>query len=147
MRRWVILDGMSLQISNQVSIPIGEIQLQPIRASGPGGQNVNKLSSAVHLRFDIGASSLPEAYKARLRQLGDRRISGEGVVVIKAQRFRSLEKNRADALQRLRELVRSAGSTHKRRVPTRPTRGSKEKRLKGKTRRGQLKSLRSRVTV
>lgn len=136
---------MSLQISNQVSIPMGEIQLTPIRARGPGGQNVNKLSSAIHLRFDIGASSLPESYKARLQQLGDRRITGEGVIVIKAQRFRSLEKNRADALQRLRELVKSAGSARKRRVPTKPTRGSRERRLQSKTRRGQLKSLRSRI--
>lgn len=136
---------MSLDISNQVRIPMGEIQLQPIRASGPGGQNVNKQSSAIHLRFDIEASSLPESYKTGLRELGDRRISGDGVIVIKAQRFRSLEKNRADALQRLRELVQSAGRTRKRRVPTQPTRGSKEKRLQGKTRRGQLKSLRSRV--
>lgn len=138
---------MSLEISDQFSIPMGEIQLQPIRASGPGGQNVNKQSSAIHLRFDIDASSLPESYKEGLRKLGDRRISSDGVIVIKAQRFRSLEKNRADALQRLRELVQSAGRTRKRRVPTRPTRGSKEKRLEGKNRRGQLKSLRSRIPI
>jgi ribosome-associated protein len=138
---------MSLQISDQISIPLSEIDLQAVRARGPGGQNVNKLSSAIHLRFDINASSLPDTYKERLRHLGDRRINSEGVIVIKAQRFRSQEKNRADALERLRELVKSAGSPRRRRVPTRPTRGSREKRLNNKTRRGQLKSLRSRIPV
>jgi ribosome-associated protein len=136
---------MSLQISNQISIPLSEIDLQAIRAKGPGGQNVNKLASAIHLRFDIDASSLPDVYKEQLRQLRDKRISSEGIIVIKAQRFRSQEKNRADALERLRSLVKSAGSQRKRRVPTRPSRRSREKRLDNKTRRGQLKSLRSRV--
>ena len=138
---------MSLQISNQISIPLSEIELQAIRAKGPGGQNVNKLSSAIHLRFDIDASSLPDVYKERLRRLGDKRITSEGVIIIKAQRFRSQEKNRADALERLRALVSSAGTPRKRRVPTRPTRSSREKRLENKTRRGQLKSLRSRISV
>jgi len=108
---------------------------------------VNKLSSAIHLRFDVSASSLPDAYKARLRQLKDRRISSDGIIVIKAQKFRSQEKNRADALARLQSLVQGAGRTQKRRVPTRPTRRSREKRLDSKTRRGQLKSQRSKIPV
>jgi len=138
---------MSLQITNGISIPLEEIQFQAIRAQGAGGQNVNKLSSAIHLRFDIDDSSLPDACKQRLRQLQDRRISRDGVIVIKAQKFRSLEKNRADALSRLRELVQVAMKTRKRRVPTRPSRRSQEKRLDSKTRRGQLKSQRSRVPL
>ena len=112
---------MSLKITHEISVPLEEIQLHAIRAQGAGGQNVNKLSSAIHLRFDIGASSLPDRYKARLGQLSDRRISSEGVIVIKAQKFRSLEKNRADALSRLKELLQTAGRPQKRRVPTRPT--------------------------
>jgi len=138
---------MSLKITNSISIPLEEIQFQAIRARGAGGQNVNKLSSAIHLRFDIGASSLPNAYKTRLRQLNDRRISSEGIIVIKAQKFRSLEKNRADALSRLQALVQAAGRTPKHRVPTRPTARSQAKRLDSKTRRGQLKSQRSRIPV
>ena len=138
---------MSLKITNEISIPLEEIQFQAIRAQGAGGQNVNKLSSAIHLRFDIGASSLPDSYKARLGQLKDRRISSEGVIVIKAQKFRSLESNRADALSRLQELLQSAGRQRKRRIPTRPTPRSREKRLQGKARRGELKSQRSRIPV
>ena len=138
---------MSLKITKEISIPLEEIQFQAIRAQGAGGQNVNKLSSAIHLRFDIGASSLPDSYKARLGQLNDRRISSEGVIVIKAQKFRSLENNRADALSRLQELLQSAARQRKRRVPTRPTPRSREKRLQGKARRGQLKSQRSRISV
>jgi len=138
---------MNAKTPGQIVIPPEEIQFQAIRAQGAGGQNVNKLSSAIHLRFDIGASSLPQECKDRLRQLNDRRISSTGVIVIKAQKFRSLEKNRADALDRLQELVQSAARTHKRRVPTRPTRRSQEKRLDSKTRRSQLKSQRSRIPV
>jgi len=138
---------MSLKISSQVSIPLVEIQLQAIRAQGAGGQNVNKVSSAVHLRFDIGASSLPDTYKESLRKLSDQRITSEGIVIIKAQRFRSQEKNREDALDRLRELVKAAGATRKRRKPTKPTRSSQKKRVDSKTKRGQLKSQRARVDV
>lgn len=138
---------MSLKISNQVSIPLAEIQLQAIRAQGAGGQNVNKVSSAVHLRFDIDASSLPVAYKDSLRKLRDQRITSEGIVILKAQRFRSQEKNRADALDRLRELVNAAGVTRKRRKPTKPTRSSQKKRVDSKTKRGQLKSQRARIDI
>jgi ribosome-associated protein len=138
---------MSLRISNQISIPLAEIQFQAIRAQGAGGQNVNKVSSAVHLRFDIAASSLPASYKERLRKLNDQRINSEGVIIIKAQRFRSQEKNRGDALDRLRDLVKAAGTRRKQRKPTRPTRGSQKRRMDSKTKRGQLKSQRSRVEV
>ena len=104
---------MALKISNQVSIPLAEVDIQAIRAQGAGGQNVNKVSSAIHLRFDIDASSLPDIYKERLKQLSDQRISGDGVIVIKAQRFRSQDKNREDALDRLRELVKAVAVTQK----------------------------------
>lgn len=138
---------MSLKISNHVSIPLAEIQFQAIRAQGAGGQNVNKVSSAIHLRFDIDASSLPDNYKAGLRELRDQRITSEGMLVIKAQRFRSQEKNREDALARLRELVISAGATRKRRKPTKPTRGSQRRRVDSKTKRGLLKSRRGKVPL
>ena len=138
---------MSLRISSQLSIPLGEIQFQAIRAQGAGGQNVNKVSSAVHLRFDIDASSLPDDCKANLRKLSDQRISSEGVIVIKAQRFRSRDKNREDALARLRELVQAANAVRKRRKPTRPTASSQKKRVDSKTRRGQLKSRRARIEL
>jgi ribosome-associated protein len=138
---------MSLKISNQVSIPLAQIQLQAIRAQGAGGQNVNKVSSAVHLRFDIEASSLPDSYKESLRKLSDQRITSEGIIILKAQRFRSQEKNREDALDRLRELLRAAGATRKRRKPTKPTRSSQKKRVDSKTKRGQIKSQRARVEV
>jgi ribosome-associated protein len=136
---------MSLKISNQVSIPLAEIQFQAIRAQGAGGQNVNKVSSAVHLRFDVVASSLPETYKESLTKINDRRITGDGIIIIKAQRFRSQEKNRGDALDRLGELIRAANVTRQRRKPTKPTRSSQRKRVDSKTKRGQLKSGRGRV--
>ena len=136
---------MSLKISNQVSIPLADIQFQAIRAQGAGGQNVNKVSSAVHLRFDIGASSLPETYKESLKKINDRRITSDGIIIIKAQRFRSQEKNRGDALDRLSELIRAASVTRQRRKPTKPTRSSQRKRVDTKTKRGQLKSRRGRV--
>ena len=136
---------MSLKISNQVSIPLADIQFQAIRAQGAGGQNVNKVSSAVHLRFDIGASSLPETYKESLKKINDRRITSDGVIIIKAQRFRSQEKNRGDALDRLGALIRAASVTRQRRKPTKPTRSSQRKRVDSKTKRGQLKSRRGRV--
>ena len=136
---------MSLKISNQVSIPLADIQFQAIRAQGAGGQNVNKVSSAVHLRFDIGASSLPETYKEILKKINDRRITSDGIIIIKAQRFRSQEKNRGDALDRLSALIRAASVTRQRRKPTKPTRSSQRKRVDSKTKRGQLKSQRGRV--
>ncbi|MGK0398942.1 MAG: ribosome-associated protein [Gammaproteobacteria bacterium] len=134
-----------LSISNYVVIPDSEIELQAIRAQGPGGQNVNKVSSAIHLRFDISNSSLPEFYKEELLKLNDNRISKEGVIVIKAQATRSQEQNREEALKRLQALVKSVAVVQKRRLPTKPTKGSKLKRVDGKTKRGQLKNLRSNV--
>ncbi len=139
------MTSAALDISGQVAIPMSEIDIQAIRAQGAGGQNVNKVSSAIHLRFDFRASSLPDFYKARLAKLRDKRISSDGVIVIKAQRFRSQEKNRADALERLQEMIRDAAITHKTRRPTRPSKNARKKRVDSKTRRGQLKSLRGRV--
>jgi ribosome-associated protein len=134
-----------LQISRHVSIADEEIEMSAIRAQGAGGQNVNKVSSAIHLRFDIGASSLPEHYKKRLLALRDQRINKEGVLVIKAQQFRNQEKNRLDALRRLRDLIASAGTVAKPRRPTRPTRSSQRKRLDSKTKRAGTKQLRGKV--
>ena len=122
-----------------------EVTFTPVRAQGPGGQNVNKVANAVHLRFDVRASSLPDDVKQRLLGLRDARITDEGVVVIKAQEYRSLQANRRDALRRLDELVASAAVPPKRRRPTRPTLASRERRLDTKARRGQLKTLRGRV--
>lgn len=134
-----------LQITRQLAIAEDEVTISAIRAQGAGGQNVNKVSSAVHLRFDIKASSLPDAIKQRLLQMRDRRITSDGVVVIKAQRYRSQEKNRAAAISRLKELIAAAGEQPKPRKVTRPTRSSQRKRLENKDRRGRLKQLRGRV--
>ena len=136
---------MKLKISNHVCIPLAEVDIQAIRAQGAGGQNVNKVSSAIHLRFDINASSLPDVYKERLKALSDQRITSEGVIVIKAQRFRSQDKNRDDALSRLQDLIKGVAVTRKKRRPTKPSRNSQKKRVDRKTKHGQLKSLRGRV--
>ena len=134
-----------LIISRQLVVPDAEIDIQAIRAQGAGGQNVNKVSSAIHLRFDIKASSLPDAYKEKLLDLHDHRISKDGIIVIKAQRFRSQDKNREDALSRLQTLIKSVTVARKKRKPTKPSKGSQLRRVDGKTRRGKLKGLRGKI--
>lgn len=131
-----------LDISANLSIPDEEIEITGVRASGPGGQHGDKASTAVHLRFDIGASSLPERYRERLLALNDQRITKDGVVVIKAQEFRSRELNEEAARERLRELIRSVTVTRKRRRPTRPSAGARQRRIDEKKQRGRIKSLR-----
>ncbi len=134
-----------LQVSRNLQIPDNEIDLQAIRAQGSGGQNVNKVASAIHLRFDIRASSLPDRYKEKLLALSDQRITTDGVVVIKAQQFRTQEMNKENALARLAQLIKSVTVEQKPRKATRPTLGSKRRRLDSKTKRGKTKSLRGKV--
>ncbi|MEE4165668.1 MAG: alternative ribosome rescue aminoacyl-tRNA hydrolase ArfB [Desulfocapsaceae bacterium] len=135
-----------IRISDTLVLPPGEVELTQIRASGPGGQNVNKVSTAVHLRFDIKASSLPDHCKEKLLSAADQRITNDGCVIIKAQQYRSLEKNREDALQRLATLIRRTLKRSKPRKPTRPSSSSRQKRLDKKNRQGKQKKLRRKIS-
>ena len=138
-------DNDILTISNSVCLNEDEIDISAIRAQGAGGQNVNKVSSAIHLRFDINASSLPDFYKQGLLRLKDKRITKDGIIILKAQQFRTQERNRADALERLVELIKSIANVQKARRPTKPTKASRTRRLDSKSRRGNIKSLRGKV--
>jgi ribosome-associated protein len=151
MQRQCAVDAQSTDSSHGHSrvphyiVPPEEVEIIAIRAQGAGGQNVNKVANAVHLRFDIAASSLPEAVRERLARLADQRISKDGVVIIKAQQFRSLDQNRAEALRRLHELIDSVAVAPKKRRPTKPTRGAVARRLDGKARTAKVKAGRGKV--
>ena len=134
-----------LTITSKIAIPLSEINISYITAQGSGGQNVNKVASAAHLRFSIEDSSLPDDFKQRLRQLSDHRITADGVIIIKAQSHRTREQNRQSALNRLQEVIQSVASVPKKRKPTRPSAGAKRKRLDSKNKRGQTKIMRSKV--
>ncbi|MEA1987936.1 MAG: alternative ribosome rescue aminoacyl-tRNA hydrolase ArfB [Pseudomonadota bacterium] len=134
-----------IQISHNVWLADSELEFSAVRSQGAGGQNVNKVSSAIHLRFDIKASSLPGFYKTRLLELKDKRITKDGVIVIKAQEFREQALNRNSALERLVELIKSVTVVQRKRIATKPTKGSQKRRLEGKTKRSQVKALRGKV--
>jgi ribosome-associated protein len=136
-----------LNISQKVTIPESELDIRAIRAQGAGGQNVNKVATAIHLRFDIKASSLPDFYKKRLLNLRDARITKEGVIIIKSQQYRSQEKNKDAALKRLQQIISSVKATRKKRIATKPTKNSQQKRLDSKTKHSRLKKLRGKLTT
>jgi ribosome-associated protein len=136
-----------INLSHDVQLGDWEVEITAIRSQGAGGQNVNKVSSAIHLRFDINTSSLPSFFKERLLALSDQRITKEGVIIIKAQSYRTQEMNREDAIKRLQELINGAVTVQKRRRPTKPTKGSQARRMDSKTKRGQHKALRGKVDL